>query len=516
MVEKKTTKLARAQVTQIVDPWTVGFTSPWGVNSLQVTGDVDKMEIPKDYKRLINICRFFYRRDPIAASVVNKIVDMAISEMRNRQSDCTNEEFYVYDALTDKLQNFYRDVCLEYLLSGLVIPQYEWVKKPGDEVHPKLDSRRRVWVPDNIWFRDPATIRVEKSVIPNKRYYYVTIDQELVNFIKSGGKRKDGTYDKETYQALVDNYKEFIDRIKESKGTRVDIELTDVRPILGRTLPEDPYPVPYMSNALESLIHKRNIRKMDYSIAARVTAAIQLVQLGSDLFPTTDEEDFDVIRTQMNYKNMISGETERIYQLFANHTLKIQWIFPDTTAMLNNDKYREIDDDIIAAFGFPRTLITGETIRSNVAGGSDFATSSPTATMEAIRDKLVDWTIDLYKEIKEKNKFSHTAIPRFEPMKIYRILDLSQIGQFLYQEGSLSRTSRLEAFGYDIDTEYERKKDEQEKIEEYGLEEAPPMPYSSPQIGKPQGQPGNPQGQPQAKPASPKKEEKKKTEKGKE
>jgi len=242
-----------------------------------------------------------------------------------------------------------------------------------------------------------------------------------------------------------------------------------------------------MSNALESLIHKRNIRKMDYSIAARVTAAIQLIKLGNDVFPCTDDDDFNAIKSQMNYKNVISGEAERIYQLFANHTLTIEWVYPDTTAMLNNDKYREVDDDIIAAFGFPRTLITGETIRSNVAGGSDFATSSPIATMEVIRDKLVDWTIELYEEIKDKNDFSHIAIPRFEPMKVYRLSDINIIGQMLYQEGSLSRTSRLETFGLDIDTEFERKKAEQEKMKEYGLEKAPQMPYSSPKIGQPSG-----------------------------
>ena len=476
-------RLAKAQVNQISDPWLQN--SPY---MTQVTGGVDKMEVPKEWQKLIQVCRFFYRRDPIAGSVINKMVDMSISEMRNRQGDCTDEEFWVYNSLADKLQNFYRDVCLEYLLSGLVIPQYEWVRKPGDEINEKLNSRRRVTVPDNIWFRDPATIRIEKStVIPNKRYYYVKIDAELVEFIKNKGKRRDGTWDRELYEAFMENYPEFVKEIQNVKGTTTDILLSDVRPILGRTLPEDAYPIPFMNNALEALIHKRNIRKMDYSIAARVTAAIQLIKLGNDEFPCTDEDDFGVIKEQMNYKNTATGEAERIYQLFANHTLEIQWIYPETAAMLNNDKYREVDDDIIAAFGFPRTLITGETIRSNVAGGSDFATSSPIATMEAIRDRLVDWTIGLYEEIKDKNNFNHIAIPRFEPMKIYRLLDLSQIGQMLYQEGSLSRTSRLEMFGLDIDTEFERKKDEQEKMKDYGLDQAPQMPYSSPKIGQPSG-----------------------------
>jgi len=474
-VSKKSGKLANATANLLNDPTQT---------SLLFTSSTDKMEIPKKYHKLIEVCRFFYKRDPVAGTVINKMVDCAITPLKNRKAECTDIEFEVYNSLAEMLQEFYRNVCLEFLLSGLVVPHYEWSRYKGSDLSPKLNSRTRFMVPDNIWFRDPATIIIRNSPIPNKKYVYAKVDYELIEFIKRKGKLRDGTVDKETYEELVKNYPEFVEAVRNLKGTQLEVKLEGIRPIFGRTLPEDDYPTPYMSNALESLIHKRNMRKMDYSIAARVISAIQLIQLGSDDYPCTDEADFEHIKEQMNLQTT-AGQAERIFQLFANHTLKITWVFPDTEAMLNEEKYRAVNDDIISGFGFPRTLITGETLRSNVQGGSDFAAFSPLATMETIRDILIEWTKGLYEEIRVKNKFKNKPIPTFAPVRLYRLMDINIIGQAMYQEGNISRRSRMEAVGYNLDEEVERMEQEQDIYKEKNLPGAPPMPFSSPKIGAP-------------------------------
>lgn len=473
MVATKPKKLAKSEVNLLTDPSQTG---------LVFTTAINYMELPKKYQDLIKMCRFFYKHDPIAGTVINKMIDFTISPLLNQKAQCTDEEYAVYDSLRSMLEEFFRNICLEYLLSGLVIPHYEWARVSGAKLTPKLNSRTRVWVPDNIWFRDPATVTVKSTPIPNKKDFYVKVDSDTIQFIKGGGKRKDGTFDKETYQALIENYPDFVKAIKDQKGTKFEILLTDVRPILSRCLPEDPYPIPYMINALESLMHKRNLRKMDYSIAARVIAAIQLIKLGSDEFPVTDEKDFESIKNQMNYRTS-RGEAERIFQLFSNHTLTIEWVAPDIAAMLNREKYSSVEDDIIAGFGFPRTLITGETLRSNVEGGSDLASFSPIATLESVRSKFIDWIIELYSEIKSKNNFKNTPIPAFSPMKLYSLKDLNVIMRDLYKEGSVSRRTRVELQNLDLDTEMERIGGEDKEYKERNIREAPFVPFSSPSGG---------------------------------
>lgn len=462
---------------------------------------MDNMEFPDDPQRLIKTCRFFYKHDPLAGTIINKMVDCAITTIDNGKGDCTDEEYEVYNSIRSTLREFFYNSCLEYLLSGLVIPHYEWTRKAGSDLSPELNSRRRVSVPDNFWFRDPASVVLKKGYIPNRVNIFVTVDADLIDFIKSKGKGKDGATDKETYNELVKNYPEFVKLIEESKSTtKLLIPLPDSRPIFARTLPEDVYPLPYMTNSLESLVHKRNMRKMDFSVASRVIAAIQLIKLGSDEFPVTDDADFVTIKNQMNQRS-ITGMQERVFQLFSNHTLKIEWVFPDTIAMLNRDKYVSIDEDIIAGFGFPRTLVTGETSRSNTAGGSDFATASPYATMEAMRARFLDWINILYKEIRDKNGFKNVAIPTFTPMKLYKLTDLNSIGAALYKEGSLSRDSRLSMLGLEIETEVERKKTETTLYKENNIPEAPILPFSSPSIGGGGKRPVAAKPKPAAKPA---------------
>jgi hypothetical protein len=76
-------------------------------------------------------------------------------------------------------------------------------------------------------------------------------------------------------------------------------------------------------------------------------------------------------------------------------------------------------------------------------------------------------------------------------MKLFKLLDLNAIGTSLYKEGSLSRTSRLESQGYDLETEVERKVAEDALYKENNISDAPSLPYSSPQIGSTEREMGN-------------------------
>src|SRR3972149_9445730 len=126
---KQPIKLAKATVNPVV----------MDDKSVLFTGYVlDEMQIPTDYQKLVKMCRFFYMHDPIAGTVMNKIVDCAITPLTNRKANCSDEEYAVYNSILDLLQEFFRNVCLEYLLSGLVVPQYEWARTRGSDLSPTL------------------------------------------------------------------------------------------------------------------------------------------------------------------------------------------------------------------------------------------------------------------------------------------------------------------------------------------------------------------------------------------
>jgi hypothetical protein len=94
--------------------------------------DVDRLEFSeKEFKKIIESCRFFYRKDPIVSSVINKMIDIGINDLVFDKGTLTDNEYRVFEALRKPLLEFAEMCAMEYLISGLVIPEvgYEAVNK---------------------------------------------------------------------------------------------------------------------------------------------------------------------------------------------------------------------------------------------------------------------------------------------------------------------------------------------------------------------------------------------------
>jgi hypothetical protein len=241
-----------------------------------------------------------------------------------------------------------------------------------------------------------------------------------------------------------------------------------------------PYPVPYLLSVLEAMKHKRNLRKMDYSLASRVIQAIQLIKMGSDEFPLTEdnEDQLEALKTQMRWRETSQDkDMERIFQLFGNHTLTIEWIMPETTALLDESKYKSINAEIAIGLGFPRILLTGETERS-FTSDPEIATVSPLQTMEVIRQILRP----LLRDIVRLTADSNTLVPKeltvdFLPINMMSVTAFVQGVQALYTTGNLSREDYAAAFGFNWYEQVDKKENENEVIGEKGLEEFAPVPF---------------------------------------
>lgn len=459
------------------------------------TDEPDKMAIPKKWKDLVEIIRFYYERDPIVSTTIDKQVDIGINNIRNNQGEASDEVYEVYESFKDDLYLFLKDyLAREYLLSGLVIPEFSLTTKSLGTTEDEMDIENDsvYTVPTNFWTRDPSSIEIKKTPIPNKLNYYVIIDSDMIEFILNGGVYSDGTRDKETYELLVRDYPDFVAAIRKGQEKFPLDPFVVIRraPVSGKA-----YPTPYLVGILESLTHKRNLRKMDYSIAARVISAIQLVTLGNDEYPLTegDEDQFDDLRTQILHRGR-KGDIERVFQLFGNHTVNIEWIYPDTEAMLDDTKYEAVNNDIMFGLGFPRILLSGETERS-FTSNPEFAMFSPSETIKSMRRDLMIFVNKLYKQIAELNGFDNYPTMQFEELRLYDLGKISSILQNLYEKGFLSRTTYLQSVGYDFETEIHNIKRERELMDELDIPEFAPQPFT-PQPESPNSNP-QPETQPE-------------------
>jgi hypothetical protein len=432
-----------------------------------------------DFLKSITHCRFFYKTEPLVSSVIDKLVEIGINDLVFSKNQLSENEFRVFTAIKPKLVEFAEQMATEFLLSGLVIPEIGYNKVDKDFLFALgVKKYSSLELPDSLWVRDPATIKIYTTMLADKPTYFVKVPSELLAFIKTKGKYPDGKEDKALYELLIKFYPEFIKEIESgTKEVFIDNKLIFRR----KYTSDNPYPIPYINSALEALHHKRKLRRMDYSIIDKIISAIMQVKLGDKDFPINDSEEDNAyvenIRAQLRMRGTGEQTLERIFQLITNHTVDIKWIFPETTALLDIKKYDDINQEILFGLGFPRVLITGEALRSGTTD-SEIATLSPIKTAEGFRRKILEVIKDICIEISKRNGFKSVPSVQFKSINLHKFTETLQGLSKLYDVAALSRTTFANEFGFDFSTEVDLMKEEMGKLKEGGLPEFGPTPNS--------------------------------------
>lgn len=447
--------------------------NPWS------TDEVDKLEFDsKDYKKTVEACRFFYKKDPIASSTINKLVEIGINDLTFGKNGLSDNEIRIFYGIKDSLLAFSEVMAMEYLISGLVVPEIKYAPVSGEQVKVMgVKKYATLSLPVTMWLRNPETVKVKQTMLSDRPSYFVLIPEDIVYFIQTKGKYSDGTEDKELYLNLTTYYPDFVSTVLSGKR---EIKLENELIFRRKPQPNDPYPIPYLLPALEALKHKRNLRRMDYSIASRVIGAIQLFKLGSDEFPVgEDQQDlFDDLKQQIMWRDGNGRGIERIFQLFANHTLSIEWVYPPVEALLNDQKYSNVNEDIIFSLGFPRILITGESAKT---GTSDpqYAMMSPSKTMENFRNKVLAVIKNIVYQVATQNRLKSVPIVEFKPLTLFDHQTLLKSLADLYSSGNLSRTTYAGVLGHNWDDEMDLRTEEMRVLKEKGLPEFAQKPFSN-------------------------------------
>lgn len=132
---------------------------------------------------------------------------------------------------------------------------------------------------------------------------------------------------------------------------------------------------------------------------------------------------------------------------------------------------------------------------------AEFALLPPAETLNNLRSELLPVIRYVYSEVKSKNNFTNVAKPALSPIRLYDPSKMATVGETLYNNGALSKTTwdALTVMGLEFEDELIQRKSDDDKTKELGLEPTPQVPFSSPQIG------GKPtQNQPKAAPKTPK------------
>lgn len=411
-----------------------------------------EMDAPIDYRDEVRQCRFFYRYDPLASTVINRMVDMAAGRIKNKRGLCTDEEIAYFNSVADMINPYISAMMLEFLVTGMSIPDFGLTRVMGSKVHPAL-GRKRYQVPDPFWLRNPDHIILRRMPATQERAVYLVIPEEERTFIINKGRRTDGQEDRELYELVVRKFPEYVKAILDGKR---EIRLDNTRAILRKPVTHSDNPQPFLVPSLAPMKHKWRIKQMDYSVATRAIEAIRQVSVGNDLFPVTEDDPaLEEVRQQMSNRPGQYQAQDSLYTLYTNHTVNIKWIYPPLEALLSETKYLEPNADILLGMGFSRVLLVGESLRSN--SGGDASTMGPISALNEMRSNIIHWVRYLYGQLADANGFRAAAEPVFPAIASSEMHKLIQFAVSAVKLNVMSYDTLLQMFGSDYEAEFTQK-----------------------------------------------------------
>jgi len=151
----------------------------------------------------------------------------------------------------------------------------------------------------------------------------------------------------------------------------------------------------------------------------------------------------------------------------TNHLCKAEVIQPDLNEMFSDDKYKDVNAEILSAGGISGIIVSGR-----AEDGSNFASAQVSMQTAAMRIKQArDDFCELMDRVNERLNGKHGSITHSAPGNIPQFtfppVDLAGSQKFqevcrgLWEKGVVSTRTMLQMHGYDMDQELERKKHEQ-------------------------------------------------------
>lgn len=201
------------------------------------------------------------------------------------------------------------------------------------------------------------------------------------------------------------------------------------------------YGIPPILPAFEDLAHKNLLKEMEKATANDIIDKMLCIQVGD-----ADNKPSDGLITQ--YSELFDGIKGSV-RVTVPYYVDVKWVEP-TTSIFGQDKFVQVDTDILSTLGISLSLIRGE-------GGGNYAEgmisfTGLTRTIETIRHCLIEVVNDLFRKELERNGFKADDAPtiRFHDVVIDKDAKMSLVKD-LFTTAGLPYRVLYEECGYDFD-----------------------------------------------------------------
>lgn len=404
------------------------------------------------FKRAIE----YYHDVPLFGSVVDTLVNFSFKGFENDTDDDVVKYFFDswnlqvnFDQILEWIfQDFYRTGFVRtYKVLGKYDPGITYLKPKGELVKSAQKKRkargaRKVrWAKSDVPVRytvlNPTLVEIEGSLLFDTAKTTLKPSEDLKAIIK--GSKEPNDSEKEMIKKLPADFKRAI-----SEGKNIPLDPLLLGTVDYRKQPYERYPKPRGIRSFDSIEYKEKLKEADFSTLDGITNAILKITIGNDNFPVTNQEEIGKVAQLFN-------TAQKSFNVVWNHTLKMEKITsPEISAILGQDKYKQVNEDLTGAYGVVRALIDG--VGNITVGSANLAVKSIIEEINYGRRQVTRWIYKEYQQIAMAAGFDHYPKIRWDSMALRDEIMVMNLVQGMIDRRIISYQTGLELMGYDYDT----------------------------------------------------------------
>ncbi len=449
-----------------------------------------------------------YYTDPLIGSVVNILASLAMKGFENDIDDSNIKQFYdcwCFDVNFDELLEW---VFLDFFKIGHVIT-YKVLAKyeprvshlspvPGqktkkistekgreeldriNKLHDKFENeaqkefdemvekakksgisgtellafekaaKKNIWskghLPVSYTVLNPNLVTIEGNLLFDDVAIKFTPPDELGEMLK-----KSQSQMTEDERMLVKSLPPALKKAAED-GDELQLDSRLVGSVTYRKQPYERYAKPRSTRVFEAVNYKNHLRNADLSTLDGISNYILKVTIGNDEYPVKSQAELEAV-------SKLLDTPSKSFDICWNHTLSIEKIVsPEIEAILGQDKYAQVNDDMTSGLAITRAIIDG-TGQVNTAEVG-LLTKGIMEEINYARRQVEKWIYREYRQIAEAMGFERFPKIRWDEGVLKdTILYINTLAS-LVDRRMLSYRTALESLGFDYDNELRNMEEE--------------------------------------------------------
>ncbi len=431
--------------------------------------------LPRNFRQAVYACRGVYLHLGIIRNVIDMMTDFACEDLKLLHHDKKIEAFYKVWAKKVKLQEIATEFVRHLLIDGNVVAkrvtakitkpiEKQWLSKADVDIKviKEEDTLQDREIPWRYIFLNVAALQVYGNLAERmgghvQLGYHITNDL-IAAVMTNDPKKKDIT------DQLPKDIKDQI-----TKGTSyIQLDMSKIHIAYNKKDQWDLWAHPPLMSIMKDVQYKEKLRQMELCAADGFINVIRIWKLGDHkegILP-----DAQAIQKLVNMLNANTGGGA--LDIVWDTMIDMKDYYPPIDKILGQEKYKEVDKDILIGLGVPEVLIGGS--------GGKFSNSwvqlkTLMEKLKAIRLKLREFLHGEIEIVAKAMGFDALPVIHFNDMNLQDESIKQKLIISLLDRNIISVEAVLNTFGEEFLFEIERIQTEEKLLKAKGIERINPL-----------------------------------------